>query len=361
MSGNWITDRVPTEADADPCGQVLARMGLLGPRDLADAYLTADTYMHWSVIKKETPWHRTIDWVPPAEPAPPAEQDPNGIDQHRVFHATGSMKSTMNGTTVLSAKDPDFEITVYPTREFEGDDFVYRFYLRFPLGHFVDAQLFQFRGFRGHAYGTQHEALTDFAYWLELAAIDCTLSGFDPQTTLVSLYFAECIRKARSHLSQANTQNLSTLRDTFRMAVDSTHNERFVNEINAIRYTAESKSAAEPTPEPPAEQDPNGIDQHSPGSKLDARKTRPDLVLGGFSRALNAVAQVGTYGATKYTPNGWRVVPDGIQRYSDAMIRHYLAYRDIEERDPESNFLHAAHLAWNALARLELILQKMEG
>lgn len=113
------------------------------------------------------------------------------------------------------------------------------------------------------------------------------------------------------------------------------------------------------------EQDPNGIDQHSPGSKLDAYKTKPDLVLGGFSRALNAVAQVGTYGAKKYTPSGWRVVPDGIERYSDAMMRHYLAERagkdGREERDSESSFLHAAHLAWNALARLELILQEMEG
>lgn len=113
------------------------------------------------------------------------------------------------------------------------------------------------------------------------------------------------------------------------------------------------------------EEDPNGIHQHSPGSKLDARKTRADLVLGGFGRALNAVAQVGTYGAIKYTPNGWRVVPDGVNRYSNAMIRHYLAEKagrdGIEEKDPESNFLHAAHLAWNALARLELILQEMEG
>lgn len=114
-----------------------------------------------------------------------------------------------------------------------------------------------------------------------------------------------------------------------------------------------------------AERDPNGIDQHSPGSKLDAYKTKPDLVLGGFSRALNAVAQVGTYGAKKYTPSGWRVVPDGIERYSDAMMRHYLAERagkdGREEKDSESSFLHAAHLAWNALARLELILQEMEG
>ena len=68
--------------------------------------------------------------------------------------------------------------------------------------------------------------------------------------------------------------------------------------------------------------DPNGIDQHQPGSKLDALKPRPALVLGGFSQALMAVTHVGTYGAIKYTPDGWRFVPEGRQRYSEAMLRH---------------------------------------
>lgn len=107
--------------------------------------------------------------------------------------------------------------------------------------------------------------------------------------------------------------------------------------------------------------DPNGIDQHQPGAKLDALKPRPALVLGGFSRALAAVTHVGTYGAIKYTPRGWESVPDGIERYSEAMMRHWLAEAQGIESDPESNFLHAAHFAWNALARLELILREMEG
>jgi hypothetical protein len=107
--------------------------------------------------------------------------------------------------------------------------------------------------------------------------------------------------------------------------------------------------------------DPHGIDQHQPGAKLDALKPRPALVLGGFSRALMAVTHVGTYGAIKYTPRGWESVPDGIERYSEAMMRHWLAEASGEQQDPESNFLHAAHVAWNALARLELMLRKMEG
>ena len=107
--------------------------------------------------------------------------------------------------------------------------------------------------------------------------------------------------------------------------------------------------------------DPTGRDQHEPGAKLDALKPRPALVLGGFSRALMAVTHVGTYGAIKYTPNGWRSVPDGIERYTEAMQRHWLAEAQGIETDAESNFLHAAHLARNALARLELMLRELEG
>ena len=110
-----------------------------------------------------------------------------------------------------------------------------------------------------------------------------------------------------------------------------------------------------------SDHDPTGRNQHEPGAKLDALKPRPALVLGGFSRALTAVSHVGTYGAIKYTPNGWRTVPDGVERYSEAMVRHWLDESQGIECDAESNMLHAAHLAWNALARLELMLMEMEG
>lgn len=109
------------------------------------------------------------------------------------------------------------------------------------------------------------------------------------------------------------------------------------------------------------EQDPNGLSQHQPGAKLDSGKLRPQLVLGGFSRALTAVSEVGTFGAAKYTDNGWRQVSNGIERYSEAMIRHWLWESQGIECDGETQFLHAAHIAWNALARLELMLLASEG
>lgn len=106
------------------------------------------------------------------------------------------------------------------------------------------------------------------------------------------------------------------------------------------------------------ESDPYGIDQHANGSKTDAGK--PDCsLLQMFGKALPAIAEVGTFGAKKYTRGGWQSVPDGINRYSAAMLRHYFA-EYYEEMDRDLPVLHAAQVAWNALARLELILREKE-
>jgi hypothetical protein len=70
------------------------------------------------------------------------------------------------------------------------------------------------------------------------------------------------------------------------------------------------------------------------------------------------VGEIGTFGAEKYTDNGWLSVPDGEARYTDALLRHLLADFEGETLDPESGYTHAAHAAWNALARLELALRE---
>lgn len=109
-----------------------------------------------------------------------------------------------------------------------------------------------------------------------------------------------------------------------------------------------------------SEVDPNGKAANESGSKLDAGKNRLSLVLFGFSRALKAVGEVGTYGANKYTDNGWMEVPDGERRYSDAMLRHLLQEASGERCDQDTGLLHAAHAAWNALARLDLMIRDAE-
>lgn len=109
------------------------------------------------------------------------------------------------------------------------------------------------------------------------------------------------------------------------------------------------------------EKDPLGRNPHEPGAKLDAGK--PCAYRGAidyFPRAINAVAAVSTFGASKYAWKGWETVPEGIERYSDALVRHLLAEGTGELQDSDSGLLHAAHGAWNALARLELLLRKNE-
>lgn len=104
------------------------------------------------------------------------------------------------------------------------------------------------------------------------------------------------------------------------------------------------------------ETDPYGKAQHEAGSKLDSGKILAGI-LGDFGLALTSVAEVGTFGAKKYTRGGWKTVPNGIERYTDAAWRHLLKENQ-EQLDPDSSLLHAAHLAWNTLARLEIMLRK---
>jgi hypothetical protein len=107
-----------------------------------------------------------------------------------------------------------------------------------------------------------------------------------------------------------------------------------------------------------AQSDPNGLDPGTPGAKLDAGKPLTGSVLLDFRTALAAVADVGTYGARKYSLHGWLCVPDAEVRYTDAMFRHLLADG---ETDVESGLRHLAHAAWNALAVLELKLRGVTG
>lgn len=110
--------------------------------------------------------------------------------------------------------------------------------------------------------------------------------------------------------------------------------------------------------------DPDGKDLHSPGAKADSGKNRLGLVLGQFSRSLQAVGEVGTYGANKYTDNGWVEVPNAESRYRDALLRHYFADAAGEVvdkvEDGGSGLEHLAHVAWNALAILDLRIRTKE-
>jgi len=87
-----------------------------------------------------------------------------------------------------------------------------------------------------------------------------------------------------------------------------------------------------------------------------------------FPDALLAVAQVSAYGAKKYSAKfedmNWRKVANGEARYGDADARHLLTPHlrapgaVAGPYDAESELLHAAHHAWDALATLQLALER---
>src|SRR3990167_150811 len=79
-----------------------------------------------------------------------------------------------------------------------------------------------------------------------------------------------------------------------------------------------------------------------------------------FPMALMAVAWVSEYGFRKYGSwGGWKKVPNGSVRYLNAKGRHFLKeFIEGPYDDGDSALAHAAQDAWNALARLEKLLEE---
>jgi len=76
------------------------------------------------------------------------------------------------------------------------------------------------------------------------------------------------------------------------------------------------------------------------GRKFDGGKLQYGLVP---PLALKATVDVLTFGAEKYEPDNWKVVPDSKRRYFDALQRHVWAWKEGEQIDPESGKHHLAH------------------
>ena len=83
-----------------------------------------------------------------------------------------------------------------------------------------------------------------------------------------------------------------------------------------------------------------------------------------FPRAIQAVAEVSKLGDAKHnnaTVRSYSGMENGHQEYSEAMIRHVFDEIMTGPIDPEDGKLHAARIAWAALARLEIQLEKEHG
>lgn len=102
----------------------------------------------------------------------------------------------------------------------------------------------------------------------------------------------------------------------------------------------------------PSEKTQNEENTGKPGVKADQGKLMWNLLPW---KACQGLIQVLTFGARKYSPNGWRSVPDAQQRYLAAALRHLHARSVGEKYDAESGLRHIDHVMANVafLAELE--------
>ncbi len=91
--------------------------------------------------------------------------------------------------------------------------------------------------------------------------------------------------------------------------------------------------------------DKDNTNQPLEGMKFDTGKLQYSLIP---TSATHALAEVLTYGANKYTIDGWKSVPDAKRRYMDALFRHLEAFRSGELYDQESGLSHLSHVLANA-------------
>jgi hypothetical protein len=100
------------------------------------------------------------------------------------------------------------------------------------------------------------------------------------------------------------------------------------------------------------------------GIKFNDKKSKLHLIFRQFPRAISKITDLSQYGHLKYSEGdedyqNFSRVPEADTAYQDAMLRHISDMYSKGEID-ESGFHHKAHIAWNALADLELILRKQE-
>src|SRR5574344_386842 len=85
------------------------------------------------------------------------------------------------------------------------------------------------------------------------------------------------------------------------------------------------------------------------GKKYDNDKPMLAQFYKHFHNAYNALVEVATYGFKKYnedlTDPNWKKV--SIERYEDALFRHFSSYLTGDKIDKESGKSHLAHLIWN--------------
>jgi len=84
------------------------------------------------------------------------------------------------------------------------------------------------------------------------------------------------------------------------------------------------------------------------GKKYDSGKLRWNTMQPLF-KELEQVVQILDEGIDKYSLNNWQSVKPFEERYSNALMRHVVAYMEGEYKDQESGHAHLAHAICNCL------------
>lgn len=97
------------------------------------------------------------------------------------------------------------------------------------------------------------------------------------------------------------------------------------------------------------------------GVKTNKNKPQLSILFTQFPKALEAIAKCSEYGHLKYKETdidylNYQRVEGGSKTYADAGLRHRLYKKGTT--DLESQLPHAYHVAWNALAELELLIKE---
>ena len=95
------------------------------------------------------------------------------------------------------------------------------------------------------------------------------------------------------------------------------------------------------------------------GTKYDNGKLRLAEMFIDFKIPMEELCKVWEFGANKYEKSNWKKLQNPIDRYTNAMLRHLIA-EETNLVDDESKLLHAAHIAFNALARLYFIVRNKD-
>lgn len=94
------------------------------------------------------------------------------------------------------------------------------------------------------------------------------------------------------------------------------------------------------------------------GIKYDNGKPMVGTLVEIFPNALMEVGKCIEYGTHKYPDvHNWEKLDGAMRRYQDALMRHLIKHNLGIREDDESHILHLSHMAWNALAILELYMK----